>query len=90
MRLLPGGMLTEMAAANYRDFMAEHTVVPSSDPRAQKVALTGENISGAVVDFLREKGQAKRVQDFKWEFQLVESEQVNAWAMPGGKVAIYA
>ncbi len=89
MRLLPEGLLTEMAAANYQGFMDEHTVVPASDLRTQMVARTGENISVAVVDYLRETGKAKRVHDFEWEFQLVESEQVNAWAMPGGKIAIY-
>ncbi len=25
----------------------------------------------------------------KWEFNLVESQEVNAWAMPGGKVVVY-
>lgn len=27
--------------------------------------------------------------DFKWEVNVLESEQVNAFAMPGGKIAIY-
>lgn len=26
---------------------------------------------------------------FQWEFRLIESEQVNAWALPGGKIAFY-
>lgn len=27
--------------------------------------------------------------DFEWEFKLIESEQVNAFCLPGGKVAVY-
>lgn len=27
--------------------------------------------------------------DYQWEFKLIESEQMNAFALPGGKVAIY-
>ena len=27
--------------------------------------------------------------DFKWEFNLIEENQVNAWCMPGGKVVVY-
>ncbi len=88
-RMLPEGLLSDMAAANYQGFMAEHTVVPSSDPRAQMVERSGQKISAAVVEYLRQTGQARRVQDFDWEFRLVESDQVNAWAMPGGKIAIY-
>ena len=26
---------------------------------------------------------------FKWEFTLIEDNQVNAWCMPGGKIAVY-
>jgi len=88
-RMLPEGLLGEMAAASYQGFMEEHNVVPLKDPRAQLVQHTGERISVAVVNFLRETGQAKRVQGFEWKFTLVESNEVNAWAMPGGKVAVY-
>ncbi|MCI5072166.1 M48 family metallopeptidase [bacterium] len=27
--------------------------------------------------------------NFNWEFKIIESEQINAWCMPGGKVAFY-
>ena len=27
--------------------------------------------------------------DFQWEFKLIESEQVNAFCLPGGKIAVY-
>lgn len=88
-RMLPEGMLGEMAAANYQGFMDEHKVVPLDDPRAQMVERSGRRISDAVVEYLRESGRSRRVQDFEWDFRLVESDQVNAWAMPGGKIAIY-
>jgi len=88
-RMLPEGMLGNMASANYQSYMAANTVVPSSDPRAQMVQRTGERISDAVVEYLKNTGQSRRVQDFNWEFSLVDSDAVNAWAMPGGKIAIY-
>lgn len=88
-RMLPDGILNDMAVTNYQAFMSEHEVVPSSDPRADMVEQTGEKISDAVVEYLRDAGQAERVQEYDWQFRLVESDQVNAWAMPGGKVAIY-
>jgi len=87
--MLPEGLLSEMAAANYQGFMQEHQVVSSNDPRAQMVQRSGDRISGAVVQYLRDTGQGRRVRDFDWQFNLVQSDQVNAWAMPGGKIAIY-
>lgn len=37
---------------------------------------------------------AKRIADasgenFKWEYVLIESPEINAWCMPGGKIAVY-
>jgi len=26
---------------------------------------------------------------FRWEYKLIESEEMNAWCMPGGKIAVY-
>lgn len=27
--------------------------------------------------------------EFKWEYNLIESKELNAWCMPGGKIAVY-
>ncbi len=50
--------------------------------------------SGQAVDLVREIGYrlAAVVDDdpgFEWEFNVIESEQANAFALPGGKVAVY-
>jgi predicted Zn-dependent protease len=34
-------------------------------------------------------GYADQIQNFSWEFNLIESKDINAWCMPGGKVAVY-
>ncbi len=50
---------------------------------------------GKVVDVVRSLGQriAKAAADvdpgFQWEFNVINSEQANAFALPGGKVAVY-
>jgi predicted Zn-dependent protease len=53
--------------------------------------------SGGAVDVVRTIGQriAKAAEasgdakDFQWEFTVIQSEQVNAFCLPGGKVAVY-
>ncbi|MDO8784678.1 MAG: M48 family metalloprotease, partial [Syntrophales bacterium] len=32
---------------------------------------------------------AHELNNYAWEFNLVESKEVNAWCMPGGKVVVY-
>ncbi|GAB2497338.1 M48 family metallopeptidase [Algoriphagus taiwanensis] len=63
--------------------------VLTQTPQGQQVVNVGKRISKAVEDFLLQEGYQDLVATFNWEFNLLESEQVNAWCMPGGKVAFY-
>lgn len=61
----------------------------TSTADGQKVVRVGKKMAAAVEAFLISEGYQDLVDDFAWEFNLLESEQVNAWCMPGGKVAFY-
>lgn len=87
--LLPESTLLNMSLTSYRDFLSKNPVVPASNAQAQMVKKVGQNISKAVETFMRQKKQTKRIKNFKWEFNLVNNNTVNAWCMPGGKVAVY-
>ena len=45
-------------------------------------------MSQAVSQYLKSKKQSNRIAGFKWEFNLVNSPEVNAFWLPGGKVII--
>jgi predicted Zn-dependent protease len=38
---------------------------------------------------LTANGKADYLKDYKWEYKLVDSKEVNAWCMPGGKIVVY-
>lgn len=57
--------------------------------KVNMVKNAGRRISTAVEAFLRQEGMADRLEGFEWEFNLIESDELNAWCMPGGKVAFY-
>ncbi len=86
---LPEGLLSSMALTSYQEFLSENPVVGPSDPRAAMVINVGRKISGAVNKYLVDVGQSPRVDQFDWQFNLVENDAVNAWCMPGGKVVFY-
>jgi predicted Zn-dependent protease len=88
--MLPESTLMSMSLTAYRDFLSQNPPLPASNEDAQMVKRTGDRISKAVTTFLRRKrSQLKRIQNFKWEFNLVNNPQVNAWCMPGGKVVFF-
>ena len=87
-KLIPSQELHSLAVESYRDFMNQHKLSDNS----QQVAMVrdaGDRISKAVEQYARDHGLKDRVEGYEWEFNLIESDQMNAFAMPGGKVAFY-
>lgn len=66
---------------------ADKTLTSTAD--GQKVVRVGKKMAAAVEAYLISEGYQELVDGFDWEFNLLQSEQVNAWCMPGGKVAFY-
>lgn len=90
MNLLPENQLIGMSLSGYKDFLEKHPPVPDANADAALVARVGAKIASAVNVFLSRNKMADRVKGFKWEFKLVNSKEVNAWCMPGGKVVVYS
>ncbi|TJY62645.1 M48 family metallopeptidase [Sphingobacterium alkalisoli] len=82
--------LNEQAALAYKEFLtSSETKVITGTSNATMVKRVGNSIASATNRFLQERGVADQY-DFNWEFNLVQSDDVNAWCMPGGKVAVYS
>ena len=81
--------LIAMSAQQYKQFLDSNPPMPSTDARVQMVRKIGDRIQKAVEKFYADKGASKDLQGFNWEFNVVNSEEVNAWCMPGGKVVVY-
>ena len=89
LNLLPESQMVSMSLTSYQDFLKQHPPVTGT-PEAQMVKNIGAKIQSAVVTYLGQNKMGDRVAGYKWEFNLVNSPEVNAWCMPGGKVVIYS
>lgn len=79
-----------MATQEYRQFLTKNTVVSTSASKdAEMVRRVGQLISSAITNFYTQKGLVSELQGFQWEYNLVDSKDVNAWCMPGGKIVVY-
>ncbi|OFX56959.1 MAG: peptidase M48 [Bacteroidetes bacterium GWB2_41_8] len=88
MSLLPESNMVEMSLTSYSQFLKDNKL-SSNSAQSEMVKRVGARVSVAVEKYLKENGFADRVSDFKWEFNLVENKDPNAWCMPGGKVVFY-
>jgi predicted Zn-dependent protease len=86
--LIQNDQLLPLSAANYKEVLDTSKVVRSGAD-AQMVQRVGNRLKTAMENYLNANNLGDRVQGFQWEFNLIQSPQVNAWCMPGGKVAFY-
>ena len=53
------------------------------------VRRVGMRITKAVTDYYTQKGLSKELEGYNWEYKLIDSKEINAWCMPGGKIVVY-
>ncbi len=88
--LVSESTVQETAKTQYRQFLSQSKVVSSaSNKDAEMVRRVGSRIAAAITQYYKEQGQSAVLSGYKWEFNLVDSKEVNAWCMPGGKVVVY-
>lgn len=88
MNVLPESEMRTMAQQQYTSVLAESSVKTGTNDAAM-IQRVGQKISAAATQYLSSIGKADLVSGYQWEFKLIENNQVNAWCMPGGKVAFY-
>lgn len=88
MTLIPSSQINNLSNDTYRQTIGD-SKLSANQEQVQMVKRSGERISKAVEKYLRENGFEDMIKEFNWEFNLIEDPSVNAWCMPGGKVAFY-
>jgi len=89
LKLLPNSMLLQMGEANYATFLKDNPAVHPPTRESAEVTAVGVRVSQAVDRFMNDNGMSKNIAGYKWEFNIVDSKDINAWCMPGGKVVVY-
>ncbi|ASV31413.1 M48 family metallopeptidase [Maribacter cobaltidurans] len=84
----PNSQIFPMAFAQYDQFLGENKVVEGTS-EAHMITRVGQRISSAAERWLAANGYPGYLNDYKWEYNLVKDETVNAWCMPGGKIVFY-
>lgn len=82
--------IQSMAATQYQTFLTENKVVSTgSNKDAEMVRRVGTRLTNAINQYYANQGLTAELEGYKWEYNLVDSKEVNAWCMPGGKIVVY-
>ncbi|MFN3393690.1 MAG: M48 family metallopeptidase, partial [Candidatus Thermochlorobacter sp.] len=88
LNLIPSQTLLSMSYQQYGAFLSQARLSNNQEQTAL-VKRVGRRIQAAVEKYFADAGLSEQLRGYAWEFNLVESPEVNAWCMPGGKVVFY-
>lgn len=80
--------MLSLSTQEYNKFMQTAKASTNATNTAM-VKRVGQKLANAVESYLRQHGMAADINSYKWEFNLVADNQVNAFCMPGGKIVVY-
>nr|GFB97879.1 mitochondrial metalloendopeptidase OMA1 [Tanacetum cinerariifolium] len=87
--LVPESEMNSLAVTQYKETLGTAKLSTNAAEVAQ-VRRVGQRIQAAVEQYFRQQGQSDQLAGYAWEFNLIDDPKtVNAWCMPGGKVAVY-
>jgi len=88
MAFVDNSSLFPMSFSEYDQFLKENKVIKNT-PEAQMVERVGMRLAQAAQRWLEREGYPQYLKDYRWEYNLVADDAVNAWCMPGGKIVVY-
>jgi len=86
--LVSDSQIMTLSSQQYAEVLSTSKL--SSDANATAmVKRVGQRIQRAVEQYMAQNNLQNELAGYQWEYNLLEDPQVNAWCMPGGKVAVY-
>jgi predicted Zn-dependent protease len=88
LNLVPDVLMNNMSFQSYSEFLSQNKL-STDTANTQMVKNVGLKIQRAVEQYCAENNMSDQLNGYKWEFNLVEDPNINAWCMAGGKVVVY-
>lgn len=87
--LVPNSEIFASSFNQYGEFLKTNKVITGTAD-AKRVETVGMKIRAAAEKLLKSRGTQGELEGYAWEYKLVDSKEVNAWCMPGGKIVFYS
>ena len=87
--IIPEARINRQAAAAYENFRKKTKLI-NTGSQLKEIREIGKKIEISVSAFFANKKKQDPTKYFVWDYILVDNDKVvNAWCMPGGKIAVY-
>ena len=89
LKIIPESTLNRRAAAVYENVKKNSKLIYDNKDY-NEIKTIGKEIENSVSSYFDRKNLADPTINFQWEYILIDNDKMkNAWAMPGGKIAVY-
>lgn len=85
---IPSDQMLSLSAESYSQVLSE-TKISTNQTYINSVRSVGTNITAAVEQYLKQNNLGSNIDGFQWQYNVLVSDEVNAWCMPGGQIAFY-
>ena len=87
--IYPEYRINAQAANAYENFRSKTKLI-NTGSQLKEIKDIGKKMEFAVSTFFENQGKEDPTKNFGWDYILVDNDKVvNAWCMPGGKIAVY-
>lgn len=85
---IPSSQMITLSAESYSQVLAEGKL-STNDYYVNTVRKVGERLTAAVEAYLKQNNMQSVTNGYVWQYNVLVSEELNAWCMPGGQIAFY-
>jgi predicted Zn-dependent protease len=85
---IPSAQMIALSDESYSKVLEENRTSDNTY-YVNSVQRVGEKLTRAVESYLRQSGLEAYIDGYKWQYNVLVSEELNAWCMPGGQIAFY-
>ena len=87
--IIPESRINQQAAQAYESFRSKTKLITTGS-KLKEIRDIGKRMENSVSAFFDREGKEDPTKNFGWDYILVDNDKVvNAWCMPGGKIAVY-
>ena len=87
--LIPEARINQQASAAYEQFRSKAKLITDGS-QLREIKTIGKKMEKSVSAFFQNQNKKDPTKNFGWDYILVDNDKVvNAWCMPGGKIAVY-
>ena len=85
---IPSSQIIALSNESYSKVLAEGQLSTNTS-YVNMVREVGQKLTVAVEAYLKQNNLQSAVEGYEWQYNVLVSEELNAWCMPGGQIAFY-